>query len=369
MTNKRNLPYYIFTLIVIFLALFFFNSRKIFGDDRKNLSSNYDITCRTATGGYNFKFTNACIDKATNTMFIDYFIKGTNEPKEYPPEIFNITNGNVTGDKLKFIVAKNTEREFAYKVTVSKVPKKFEFIRLYIKSKGFDTKGEDTIDEFGNVVKLPDIPGKETEIWVNIDYRDIIFFDSSKGETPPTLNTVDLSTVDKVIEEKENKNPLETTTSTNIETTSQTQKNNSPIVSSNVSSGNKSPDVTQSKSTQQVSSQVPQVTTQPSQQTTTPKVKTTTTTTIAIKINTISLSSTFQNNNVVLNVNQTTKITPVISPTSATNKTLIWTSNKPQIASVDSNGIVTAHSPGKAIITAKTTDGSNLEGNIMVTIN
>lgn len=369
MTNKRNLPYYIFTIIVISIALFFFNSRKIFGDDRKNLSSNYDITCRTSIGGYNFKLANACIDTATNTMYIDYFIKSVSEPKEYPPEIFNITNGNVTGDKLKFIVAKNTEREFAYKVTVSKVPKKFEFIRLYIKSKGFDTKGEDTIDEFGNVVKLPDIPGKETEIWVNIDYRDIIFFDSSKGETPPTLNTVDLSKVDKIIEE-EKKEPLTTTINTSV--TSQTTASNSPVVSNNNSSGGQLPIVTRSP---QVTLQVPKVTTQappvitqaPSQTTT--STTTTQTTPPPIKINTISLSSNFPNNNVILSVNQTTKITPVISPVSATNKTLMWTSNKPQIASVDNNGVVTARSPGKAIITAKTTDGSNLEGNIMVTIN
>lgn len=93
-----------------------------------------------------------------------------------------------------------------------------------------------------------------------------------------------------------------------------------------------------------------------------------TTTTVAIKINTIRLSSDFTNNNVILNLNQTTKFTPVIIPSYVTNKTLIWTSNRPDIASVDSNGTVTAHLPGKAIITASTTDGSKLSASCMVMI-
>lgn len=42
----------------------------------------------------------------------------------------------------------------------------------------------------------------------------------------------------------------------------------------------------------------------------------------------------------------------------STNKTVLWTSSNPTVASVDSNGKITANNPGNAIITATTFDGS-----------
>ncbi len=136
-----------------------------------------------------------------------------------------------------------------------------------------------------------------------------------------------------------------------------------PTVTQAPASGMTTPKVTQ----------VPQHTYVPSgTTTTTPKNTSTPTNTtyppVPIKINTLSLSSTFLNNNIVLNISQTTHITPVIQPISATNKKITWSSNRPQIAAVDSNGNVTARSPGKAIVTAYTTDGSSLDASVMVTV-
>lgn len=137
-----------------------------------------------------------------------------------------------------------------------------------------------------------------------------------------------------------------------------------PTVTQAPASGTTTPKVTQ----------VPQQTYAPSGRTTTTTPKNTSTPTnttyppIPIKINTLSLSSSFLNNNIVLNISQTTHITPVILPVSATNKKLTWSSNRPQIAVVDSNGNVTARSMGKAIITAYTTDGSSLDASVMVTV-
>lgn len=48
---------------------------------------------------------------------------------------------------------------------------------------------------------------------------------------------------------------------------------------------------------------------------------------------------------------------PTISPTNATNKGYKWSSNNPNIAIVDQNGIVKANSEGSAIITITTNDG------------
>jgi fibronectin type 3 domain-containing protein len=55
---------------------------------------------------------------------------------------------------------------------------------------------------------------------------------------------------------------------------------------------------------------------------------------------------------------KTQQIKAIISPSNATNKTVSWTSSKPEIATVNSNGMVTGISPGTALITAKTQDGS-----------
>ena len=46
-----------------------------------------------------------------------------------------------------------------------------------------------------------------------------------------------------------------------------------------------------------------------------------------------------------------------IKPTKATNKAVKWKSSKKNVASVDSNGMVTAISPGTTTITVVTKDG------------
>ena len=49
--------------------------------------------------------------------------------------------------------------------------------------------------------------------------------------------------------------------------------------------------------------------------------------------------------------------TATVSPESATDKSLTWSSSDPDVASVDENGLVTAHKPGTAVITVATGDG------------
>ncbi len=338
MTNSKNIRYIIFTVVVIFGFILFFNSRNLFGDDRKNMTSNYNVTIRSIGGGYNFKIANARINKATKTMYLDFFIKGsdTEISKEYTPELYQITNGTAAGEKLKFTVEKNAEREYANTITIKNIPDKFYFLRLYIKSKCYPTPVPDTVDEFGNVMKHPDTPGKAKAIWINIDYRSVVTYDSSKGEKPPTLQVVDLSKVEKDIESEPDRNLSPVVTP--APSTSSKASSKLPDTPGNNSSGSGQTTTTKSPLT----TQAPQVTTQ-SPHTTSAPIQTqpqVTTTTVAIKINTIRLSTDFTNNNVILSHNQTTKFTPIIIPTYATNKKLIWTSNRPDIATVDSNGIL-----------------------------
>ena len=54
---------------------------------------------------------------------------------------------------------------------------------------------------------------------------------------------------------------------------------------------------------------------------------------------------------------ETTTLSPIITPSTATNTALTWTTSDANIANVSAAGIVTARAPGNAIITATTKDG------------
>ena len=65
-----------------------------------------------------------------------------------------------------------------------------------------------------------------------------------------------------------------------------------------------------------------------------------------------------------VNVGKTVTVKATVTPANADNKTLVWTSSNTKIATV-SNGVVKA---GRVIITAKTTDGSNISATCTVTV-
>ena len=61
-------------------------------------------------------------------------------------------------------------------------------------------------------------------------------------------------------------------------------------------------------------------------------------------------------------------LSAIVLPDNTTDKTVTWKSSDNTVATVDSNGLVTAVAIGKAIITATTTDGSNLSASCVVTV-
>ena len=67
-------------------------------------------------------------------------------------------------------------------------------------------------------------------------------------------------------------------------------------------------------------------------------------------------------------VGGTLQLSAAVLPSNATNKTVAWTTSNGSVATVDSNGLVTAVAPGTATITATTTDGSNLSASCAVTV-
>ena len=71
---------------------------------------------------------------------------------------------------------------------------------------------------------------------------------------------------------------------------------------------------------------------------------------------------------ITLNEGESSTLTATVLPDLASNKTLVWSSNKIGVVTVDQNGNVTAISKGIAVITAKATDGSNISASCTVNV-
>lgn len=69
-----------------------------------------------------------------------------------------------------------------------------------------------------------------------------------------------------------------------------------------------------------------------------------------------------------LKVAETLQLEATVLPENATDKTIAWTSSDNAVASVDTYGNVTANSVGEAIVTATSTDGSNVVAECHVTV-
>ena len=67
-------------------------------------------------------------------------------------------------------------------------------------------------------------------------------------------------------------------------------------------------------------------------------------------------------------IGDTVTLIATVSPDSAMDKSVIWTSSNTEVATIDSNGMVTAIANGTAIITVTTADGSNKTATCEVTV-
>ena len=67
-------------------------------------------------------------------------------------------------------------------------------------------------------------------------------------------------------------------------------------------------------------------------------------------------------------VGGSTKLTATVTPTNATNQKVTWSSNNESVATVGTDGTVTAVSAGTATITATAQDGSGISGSCVVTV-
>ena len=88
--------------------------------------------------------------------------------------------------------------------------------------------------------------------------------------------------------------------------------------------------------------------------------KTNITASCELTVTSIPVDSIFINEQSSVFINDTVQLIVEIVPITATNKNIVWTSNNTDIATVDSNGLVTTVSVGEATITASSLDNPSI---------
>ena len=87
-----------------------------------------------------------------------------------------------------------------------------------------------------------------------------------------------------------------------------------------------------------------------------------------VNIGTPVTAITLEPSSVSLEPKQTVQLVASVTPDAATNKALTWSSSDQGVASVDTNGLVTANKSGKATIQAEAADGSGVYATCEVTV-
>lgn len=82
----------------------------------------------------------------------------------------------------------------------------------------------------------------------------------------------------------------------------------------------------------------------------------------------LATSVTLNKSSETLLAGESVQLTATVLPENTTNKKLTWSSSDTRVVLVDQNGNVTAKEEGEAIISARTTDGSNLHATCGITV-
>ena len=163
------------------------------------------------------------------------------------------------------------------------------------------------------------------------------------------------------IETTENKNSIVSTADNSTPDEPITEVTSSPTEFSTESSTEQT---TVSTTNTTLSSTVESSTEQPSSSTTESSTEPTTTEPTEVKVSSIKLNATSK----TLYNGKSTTLKATVFPINATNKRLTWKSSNTKVATVDKNGKVKALKVGNAIITATSTDGSNVSAQCKIKV-
>ncbi len=88
----------------------------------------------------------------------------------------------------------------------------------------------------------------------------------------------------------------------------------------------------------------------------------------AITVRQLATGVSISPTSVTLEEGQTRQLTATVTPTTADNRSVTWSSSNSTVATVSSSGLVTAKTAGNATITATTKDGSNKKATCSITV-
>lgn len=376
--------YKIFTIVTAVLAVLFLTSNSwIASLTYKSKSNGYNKTM--SLNGYNIKVTDATYYDNVCEFVIKCRLSGSDTGATYPEVTAVNFDDDLTDHKF---TSGNKYDDYSRKITVKNPPSNFKIMRVVIKTSMPDTKCDDAYDEFGEKIPAHTEKGKTITLRVTIDRKDMQTHavkivpgyseESSNANTTSSLYNSETSkitsqqavavttqataTTTHDLSEKAAEASQTSRTTTEKRQPATAEMNTKPAETRDYNEPAYAPPQTTDATHNEPAYAPPQTTAathnEPAQAETT---------TTQARVYSIKLATEFEYNDVQIKVGEHTQLRAEVKPDNAVNKNVKWESNRPDIATVDSNGRVTAVAKGKAIISAVTED-KGLQASCMVTV-
>lgn len=376
--------YKIFTIVTAVLAVLFLTSNSwIASLTYKSKSNGYNKTM--SLNGYNIKVTDATYYDNVCEFVIKCRLSGSDTGATYPEVTAVNFDDDLTDHKF---TSGNKYDDYSRKITVKNPPSNFKIMRVVIKTSMPDTKYDDAYDEFGEKIPAHTEKGKTITLRVTIDRKDMQTHavkivpgyseESSNANTTSSLYNSETSkitsqqavavttqataTTTHDLSEKAAEASQTSRTTTEKRQPATAEMNTKPAETRDYNEPAYAPPQTTDATHNEPAYAPPQTTAathnEPAQAETT---------TTQARVYSIKLATEFEYNDVQIKVGEHTQLRAEVKPDNAVNKNVKWESNRPDIATVDSNGRVTAVAKGKAIISAVTED-KGLQASCMVTV-
>lgn len=376
--------YKIFTIVTAVLAVLFLTSNSwIASLTYKSKSNGYNKTM--SLNGYNIKVTDAAYYDNVCEFVIKCRLSGSDTGATYPEVTAVNFDDDLTDHKF---TAGNKYDDYSRKITVKNPPSNFKIMSVVIKTSMPDTKYDDAYDEFGEKIPAHTEKGKTITLRVTIDRKDMQTHavkivpgyseESSNANTTSGLYNSETSKITSQqavavttqataptthdLSEKAAEASQTSRTTTEKRQPATAEMNTKPAETRDYNEPAYAPPQTTDATHNEPAYAPPQTTAathnEPAQAETT---------TTQARVYSIKLATEFEYNDVQIKVGEHTQLRAEVKPDNAVNKNVKWESNRPEIATVDSNGRVTAVAKGKAIISAVTED-KGLQASCMVTV-
>ena len=361
--------YKIFTIVTAVLAVLFLTSNSwIASLTYKSKSNGYNKTM--SLNGYNIKVTDAAYYDNVCEFVIKCRLSGSDTGATYPEVTAVNFDDDLTDHKF---TSGNKYDDYSRKITVKNPPSNFKIMRVVIKTSMPDTKYDDAYDEFGEKIPAHTEKGKTITLRVTIDRKDMQTHavkivpgyseESSNANTTSSLYNFETSKITSQQAVAVTTQATATTThdlSEKAAEASQTSRTTTEKRQPATAEMNTKP--AETRDYNEPAYAPPQTTAathnEPAQAETT---------TTQARVYSIKFTTEFEYNDVQIKIGEHTQLRAEVKPDNAVNKNVKWESNRPDIATVDSNGRVTAVAKGKAIISAVTED-KGLQASCMVTV-